>query len=202
MRVSPTKSTVLPVEDFYKVIQKAWDQTIDEPKLRKKLGDGKRPFFRKTEQNKTVVGAATSTSNNSGAWEDGCEHCGGFHVKNTICKFAPCSICNSINTCKSGCEYVCKHCKAVGQHIAKNCPLNCSKCGKEGGHPEGEICPAEIPDPDNPDEPEEIPQGDSIFESQPELSFVELYMYKKNKQENIQYINDAMEFLGISKDEL
>ena len=30
MRVSPTKSTVLPVEDFYKVIQAAWDQTIDE----------------------------------------------------------------------------------------------------------------------------------------------------------------------------
>ena len=202
MRVSPTKSTVLPVENFYKVIQAAWDQTIDEPKLRKKLGDGKRPFFKKTDQNKTVVGAATSSANNSNAWDDDCIHCGGFHVKNTVCKFAPCAICGSKSTCKSGCEYVCKHCKTVGQHISKNCPLNCALCGKGGGHPEGEICPAASPDPDKPGNTEEITQGESGIEPQPENALVELYMYKKNKQENIQHINEAMEFLGITKDEL
>ena len=130
MRVSPTKSTVLPVENFYKVIQAAWDQTIDEPKLRKKLGDGKRPFFRKTEQNKTVVGAATSSSNNSGAWEDNCEHCGGFHVKNTVCKFAPCEICGSKSTCKSGCSMFANIAKQLS-NISKNCPPNCPQCGKE-----------------------------------------------------------------------
>ena len=199
MRVSPTKSTVLPGEDFYKVIQTAWDQTIDEPKLRKNLGDGKRPFFRKTEQNKTVVGAATSSANNSQAWEDECQHCGGFHVKKTVCKYAPCAICESKSTCKSGCEHVCKHCKTVGQHVEKNCPLNCMYCGKEGGHLEDEKCPQV---PSESDDPPEFPQGESDISALPELGFIELSMYKNNKEKNIEHIKEALEFLDISKDEL
>jgi len=233
MRVSPTKSTVLPVEDFYNVIQSAWDQKIVEPELRRKLGDGKRPFYQKTDVNKTVVGAATSSANNKNVWVDDCEHCNGFHVKGTICAFAPCSICESKSTCKSGCEHECKHCKNVGDHVEKNCPLNCVYCSKEGGHSGGEQCPSCCRDCGEPmvkcncpcstcgelkltgcecqttcstcKLPEnecECRQGESSGYPYGPDNVFNLELYRKNKDENIRWIREAMAFLGISKDDL
>lgn len=232
-RVSPTKSTVLPIEDFYQVIQTAWDQKIVEPKLRNKLGDGKRPFFQKTDVNKTVVGAATSSTNNKNVWVDDCEHCNGFHVKGTRCSYAPCSICDSKSTCKKDCEHVCKHCKAVGEHVEKNCPLNCKYCSKEGGHLSGEQCPScctKCAKPTDkcdcpcgtcgepkltgceceancstcklPENECECRQGESSGVPHSPDSVFYLELYRKNKDENIRYIREAMVFLGILKEDL
>lgn len=233
MRVSPTKSTVLPVEDFYRVIQTAWDQKITDPLLRKKLGDGKRVFFQKTDWNKTVVGAATSSANNVKAFVEGCEHCDGFHVKGTKCMFAPCEVCGSKSTCKSGCEHACKHCKSVGDHVEKNCPLNCIYCSKEGGHPSGEACPLCCATCNQPSDKCNCPcstchqpkltacsctpmcgecklpktdcecgQGDSRGQPYAPDGVFEMELFRKNKAHNIQLILEAMEFLGITKDEL
>ena len=62
MRLSPAKDTVNPEELFFDKIQAAWDQRINESRLRSKLGDGKRPFWDYNNPSKSVVGAAASSN--------------------------------------------------------------------------------------------------------------------------------------------
>jgi hypothetical protein len=116
MHLSPTKSEVLPEPDFYNKIQVAWDQHINQPLLRNKLGNGKRVFYAKTDTSKTVVGAATAPANQSKLWEDDCEYCEGFHAKGIPCHFAPCLICGGTICEPNACTYECPHCKVIGQH--------------------------------------------------------------------------------------
>tara|TARA_B100000768_G_C10944340_1_gene235024 strand:+ start:213 stop:440 length:228 start_codon:yes stop_codon:yes gene_type:complete len=48
----------------------------------------------------------------------------------------------------------------------------------------------------------ECSQSESQYISYPEESVVEMELYKKNKIENIKYLREAIEFLGIKKEEL
>lgn len=233
MHLSPTKSEVLPEPEFYNLIQVAWDQHINQPMLRNKLGNGKRVFYAKTDTSKTVVGAATAPANQSKLWEDDCKYCEGFHVKGIPCHFAPCLVCGGAICEPNACSYECPYCKVTGQHLKENCPLNCPDCGLEGGHEPGEICPqrCEICQELNtscdcpcevcgkpqiseckcvqncqncgkPIDNCECGQGDSFCTPVPEESVITLELFKKNKIENIKYLREAFEFLGIKKEEL
>lgn len=230
MRLSPAKDTVNPQELFFDKIQKAWDQRIKEPLLRAKLGDGKRPFWDYNNPSKSVVGAAASSNFQSKLWDDNCPHCEGFHPKGTICSYAPCSVCGSVGgKCYPKCTHQCKYCKTKG-HLEKDCPLNCKHCGKEGGHASGEKCPelCQICQKENctcdcqecgKSKHEctcektckdcnklqslcECGQEDSEIEPYVEDKMIQLILYRKNRNENISYIKEAMEFLGIKKEEL
>jgi len=233
MHLSPTKSEVLPEPNFYHLIQVAWDQHINQPLLRNKLGNGKRIFYGKTDTPKTVVGAATAPANQSKLWEDDCDYCEGFHVKGIPCHFSPCTICNSTTCEANSCKYECPYCKVVGHHVKENCSMNCLDCGLEGGHEPGESCPARCEhcqelksncdcpclecgkpklseckcvqiceDCEQPEGKCECSQSESQYISYPEESVVEMELYKKNKIENIKYLREAIEFLGIKKEEL
>ena len=230
MRLSPAKDTVNPEKLFFDKIQNAWDQRIDEPKLRAKLGDGKRPFWDYKNPGKSVVGAATSSNVQAKMWVDNCPHCEGFHPKGTICSYAPCKVCGSVGgVCYPKCTHECKHCKTKG-HLEKDCPLNCKYCGKEGGHAPGEKCPelCQICQKENctcdcqecgKSKQEctcekickdcnkiqslcECGQEDSEIEPYVEDKMVQLILYRKNRSENISYIKEAMDFLDIKKEEL
>jgi len=232
MNLSPTKSTVEPVSEFYDLVQKAWDQKIDEPLLRRNLGDNRRAFYSKVDTSKTVVGAATTSAMQKKLFEDGCTHCEGFHSKGAVCHNAPCPICDSA-TCKPTCKYECEHCKVIGDHLSKNCVLNCLDCGKEGGHKPGESCPeictkcdlnlskcdcpcAKCEKPklsgcecqidcdvcNLPDDDCICNQDDSCSDTYPEDKNISLFLYKKNKVENIKLINEALNYLNIEKSDL
>ena len=232
MNLSPTKSTVEPVSEFYQLIQSAWDQKINEPLLRRNLGDNQRAFYSKTETGKTVVGAASTTNMQKKLFEDGCVHCEGFHAKGTECHNAPCSICDSA-TCNPSCKYKCDHCKSIGDHLSRDCPMNCNECGEEGGHKGAESCPeicttcdknhSECACPcescgkpkdsececqtdcevcDMPDEDCICNQDESELNPYPDDKLMELTLYRKNKDKNIEILREALTYLKIDKDEL
>jgi hypothetical protein len=233
MQLSPTKSEVFPGPELFTIIQKAWDQKINDSLLRNKLGNGKRSFYSNEETSKSVVGAAISPSNQSQAFVDDCDICEGFHIKGVPCHFAPCSICNRTNCEAKSCNYECLYCKVVGHHVKENCSMNCQDCELEGGHELEELCPARCEDCQElksdcdcpclecgkPQRSEcqciqicedcgqlenncECGQGESFCTQVPEESVVTLELFKKNKLENIKYLRETIEFLGIKKEEL
>ena len=228
MNLSPTKSTVDPDSDFYTYIQTAWDQKITDPVLRGKLGDGKRSFFGKTEQAKTIVGAATTSTLQSKMWVDDCTHCDGFHPKGVDCHSAPCKMCGG-SSCQPTCTHKCKHCKVVGVHVESNCPLNCVPCDLEGGH-KGEPCPKEckvckkiscecdckvckLSSSECSCEKDcaecglseskcTCGQGDSDVDKYPEEKLIQLTLFRKNDADNLIKIREALEFLHLKKEDL
>lgn len=232
MNLSPTKSTVEPVSDFYTLIQTAWDQKINQPLLRRDLGDNRRSFYSNTDTSKTVVGAATTSQMQKKLFEDGCTHCEGFHSKGAVCHNAPCPICGSA-TCKPTCKYKCEHCATIGEHLSKDCVLNCHDCGKEGGHDGDEPCPeicttcqlnlslcdcpcdackkpkvsececqTDCEVCNFPDEDCICNQDDSDSDLYDDDKLIQLSLYKKNKGDNIEIICKALKYLNIEKSEL
>ena len=232
MGLSPAKDTVNPETGFFESIQIAWDQRISEPKLRAKLGDGKRPFWTYTEPGKSVVGSAASSKLQSNMWVDGCDDCDGFHPKGSKCHFSPCEYCN-LRNCVAPCQQECEFCKLKRAHLFEKCNLNCDLCGQKGGHELGEECSMACSeckkehskcdclcsDCGKPklsececvknciacEKPEQdciCDQADSEKEVYPEAKLFELTLYRKNKSQNIELIQEALTFLDINVSEL
>lgn len=109
-----------------------------------------------------------------------CPDCGieGGHEPGEICP-QRCETCQELST---SCDCPCEECGKPQLSECK-CVQNCETCGK-------------------PNDNCECGQGDSFCTPVPEESVITLELFKKNKIENIKYLREAFEFLGIKKEEL
>lgn len=148
--LAPTKDRVKPPTAFFDKILTPLSEFIEEPRLRRPLGEKPIRFFSRNP-NKDSTDLAVSVHVSSGSNKKritDCKTCDGdikpWHHIDTICPKSPCTICGK--DCDfDDCKYECPHpnCRKIGEHHAKNCPLNCKYCDfpeGAGGHGD-EICP-------------------------------------------------------------
>ena len=181
--------------------------------------DKKRPFF--------VEGAGKSqfksTQERSGI-QIKCDACELVHEKAVLCPLVECKTCNQKNqNCKiKKCNFLCPQCSDKHGPISK-CPKNCRYCGYLGGHLISECklycrkcksipcgcscqkcdqspCVCEVICASCKEKECVCSQGVSTFEFSPNR--VSMSLYKMNRLENIQYLTQTLEEMGISPEEL
>lgn len=136
-----------------------------------------------------------------------------------ICPLAECPQCNTagIGCSAIQCNYVCTFCNNEECPGEAECELNCEFCNETIMHADisecvnyCDICEGfdcncndeEVPEPeDEPPEPEGEPRESeiNIYPNEHEL---ELLLVKQNKDQNIELLNEALDYLEISPDEL
>ena len=150
--------------------------------------------------------------------------CGFIHEPNDTCPLSICKICgkeSGMEDCVPGdCKHQCTHCGKTGLHADKDCPKLCKTCkvDHKGGkcpkactscNKEPCACPCKICGQAKPctgccskckKKDCECEQDESKIVSIPNKE--SLILWKKNKTENIKFIKEAMDNLGITIEDL